>query len=46
VLALQADGRLDLEPLVSHVVAMEEAADAFRLLDEQPEEAVQVVLRF
>jgi threonine dehydrogenase-like Zn-dependent dehydrogenase len=46
VLALHGDGRLDLEPLVSHVVAMEEAADAFRLLDEQPEEAVQVVLRF
>jgi 2-desacetyl-2-hydroxyethyl bacteriochlorophyllide A dehydrogenase len=46
VLSLQAQGRIDLESLVSHVMPMEEAAAAFRLLDEQPDEAVQVVLRF
>ena len=29
-------GRLELEPLISHVVAAVDAADAFRLLDERP----------
>jgi threonine dehydrogenase-like Zn-dependent dehydrogenase len=46
VMRLAADGRLQLEPLVSHVVPAEEAPSAFRLLDERPEEAVQVVLDF
>jgi 2-desacetyl-2-hydroxyethyl bacteriochlorophyllide A dehydrogenase len=46
VMELQARGRLDLEALVSHVVPMEDAAEAFRLLDERPGEAMQVVLRF
>lgn len=40
------EGRLDLELLISHVVPVEEAADTHRLLDERPEEAAQVVLRF
>ena len=43
---LAAERRLQLEPLVSHVVDVEEAASAFRLLDERPEEALQVVLSF
>jgi 2-desacetyl-2-hydroxyethyl bacteriochlorophyllide A dehydrogenase len=46
VLELRAERRLQLEPLVSHVLPFEEAAEAFRLLDRRPEEAVQVVLRF
>jgi 2-desacetyl-2-hydroxyethyl bacteriochlorophyllide A dehydrogenase len=46
VMRLAAAGRLALEPLVTHVVAAEDAADAFRLLDERPEDAVQVVLEF
>jgi 2-desacetyl-2-hydroxyethyl bacteriochlorophyllide A dehydrogenase len=46
VIDLCARGRLELEPLVSHVVPVEQVADAFRLLDERPEEAVQVVLEF
>jgi 2-desacetyl-2-hydroxyethyl bacteriochlorophyllide A dehydrogenase len=46
VMQLAADGRLALEPLVTHVVPAEDAADAFRLLDEHPEDAVQVVLDF
>ena len=46
VVGLAAEGRLRLEPLVSHVLPAEQAADAFRLLDERPEEAVQVVLDF
>jgi threonine dehydrogenase-like Zn-dependent dehydrogenase len=46
VMQLAADGRLALESLVSHVVAAEDAAEAFRLLDERPADAVQVVLDF
>jgi threonine dehydrogenase-like Zn-dependent dehydrogenase len=43
---LAADGRLLLKPLVTHVLGFEEAGEAFRLLDEDPGEAVQVVLEF
>ena len=46
IVDLAADGRLELEALVSHVVPAAQAAEAFRLLDEQPGEAVQVVLDF
>jgi threonine dehydrogenase-like Zn-dependent dehydrogenase len=46
VVALAARGRLELEPLVTHVLPVERAPEAFRLLDERPEEAVQVVLDF
>jgi 2-desacetyl-2-hydroxyethyl bacteriochlorophyllide A dehydrogenase len=46
VMQLAADGRLALEPLVTHVVPAEDAADAFRLLDEAAEDVVQVVLEF
>jgi threonine dehydrogenase-like Zn-dependent dehydrogenase len=43
---LVAKGRLDLLPLVSHVLSVQDAAEAFRLLDEHKEQAVQVVLKF
>jgi threonine dehydrogenase-like Zn-dependent dehydrogenase len=43
---LQAEGILNLKPLITHVYPFEEAAEAFRLLDEQPAEALQVVLDF
>ena len=46
VVDLHIKGRLELEPLISHVVAAAHVADAFRLLDERPHEAVQVVLDF
>jgi threonine dehydrogenase-like Zn-dependent dehydrogenase len=46
VMGLQAEGRLDLGPLVSHVIAATDAAAAFRLLDERQDETVQVVLDF
>jgi 2-desacetyl-2-hydroxyethyl bacteriochlorophyllide A dehydrogenase len=46
VIDLCAQGRLELESLVTHVLPAEQAAEAFRLLDEHPEEAVQVVLAF
>jgi threonine dehydrogenase-like Zn-dependent dehydrogenase len=43
---LQVEGVLDLKPLISHVIPFVEAARAFRLLDETPEAALQVVLDF
>jgi threonine dehydrogenase-like Zn-dependent dehydrogenase len=46
VMELQAAGRIDLRPLISHVLPYERAAEAFRLLDEDPAGAVQVVLDF
>jgi threonine dehydrogenase-like Zn-dependent dehydrogenase len=46
VMGLAAEGRILLKPLVTHVLGFEEAGEAFRLLDEEPEEAVQVVLEF
>jgi 2-desacetyl-2-hydroxyethyl bacteriochlorophyllide A dehydrogenase len=44
VMALQADGTLNLRPLVSHVLPFAEAAAAFAMLDAAPESALQVVL--
>lgn len=46
VMRLQAEGRLDLKPLISHVIPAADAAAAFRLLDERQAETVQVVLDF
>ena len=46
VMDLLASGRLDPMPLVTHVVPVEDAAEAYRLLDETPEQALQVVLDF
>jgi 2-desacetyl-2-hydroxyethyl bacteriochlorophyllide A dehydrogenase len=45
-MALQAQGVLNLRPLISHVFPFSEAADAFALLDNTPEKALQVVLAF
>jgi len=43
---LQAEGVLRLRPLITHVVPWEEAAAAFRMLDQEPGAALQVVLDF
>ena len=43
---LAEQGRLRLTELISHTVPMAEAPEAFRLLDEHPEQALQVVLSF
>jgi 2-desacetyl-2-hydroxyethyl bacteriochlorophyllide A dehydrogenase len=37
-------GRLDVQSLISHRLRFDAAADGFRLLDEHPEQALQVVL--
>jgi 2-desacetyl-2-hydroxyethyl bacteriochlorophyllide A dehydrogenase len=38
--------QLQLEPLISHRLPFEDAAQAYRLVDEHPEETVQVVLTY
>jgi threonine dehydrogenase-like Zn-dependent dehydrogenase len=43
---LQADRVVDLESIISHVIPFEEAGEAFRILDQEPENALQVVLDF
>lgn len=43
--ALDLLPQLDLAPLVTHRFRLEEAADAYRLIDERPEQTVQVVFR-
>ena len=41
---LQADGQLNLRPLITQVLPFGEAAEAFRLCDLEPEKTIQVVL--
>ncbi len=41
---LQAEGLLDLRPLITQVYPFEQAAEAFRVLDEEPARTLQVVL--
>ena len=45
-MALHAGGSLNLRPLVTHVFSMEDADKAYKLLHQNPGEAVQVVLEF
>lgn len=46
VMQLVADGQVDVGALVSSVVPATDAASAYRMLDEDPEKALQVVLDF
>jgi 2-desacetyl-2-hydroxyethyl bacteriochlorophyllide A dehydrogenase len=43
---LQTDGTLNLEPVISHVFPFDQADKAFQLLDQTPEQTLQVVLKF
>src|SRR4051794_32691564 len=43
---LAVEGRLDVTSLISHTLPVTRAGEAFRMLDEQPQEALQVVLSF
>jgi 2-desacetyl-2-hydroxyethyl bacteriochlorophyllide A dehydrogenase len=45
-LQLAVDRQVDPVGLVTHVIPVEEAADAYRMLDHRPHEALQVVLKF
>jgi 2-desacetyl-2-hydroxyethyl bacteriochlorophyllide A dehydrogenase len=44
--ALQAAARLPVQKLVSHRFPIERAAEAYRLLDESPEDCLQVLLTY
>ena len=46
IMDLQAKGSLNLRPVITHVIPFREAAQAFQILDETPDEALQVVLDF
>ncbi len=46
VMGLAAEQKIGLKQLVTHRFGIEEAHEAFRLLDEDPAEAVQVVIEF
>ena len=43
---LVADGDVDVAALISHVIPIDQVGEAFALLDERPQEALQVVLDF
>jgi 2-desacetyl-2-hydroxyethyl bacteriochlorophyllide A dehydrogenase len=45
-LAVDLLPQLDLESLITHRFGFEQAADAYRLVDEHPEQTVQVVLTY
>src|ERR671919_1526715 len=45
-LDLLANGRLDVDPLVTHRVPFERAAEAYELIDRSPEETLRVVLTY
>jgi threonine dehydrogenase-like Zn-dependent dehydrogenase len=46
IMDLQAQGSLNLRPVITHVLPYKEAAQGFRILDETPDQALQVVLDF
>lgn len=46
VMDLQAQGKINLTLLISHTFDAHDAAEAFRLLDQSPEEVLQAVLKF
>jgi 2-desacetyl-2-hydroxyethyl bacteriochlorophyllide A dehydrogenase len=46
IMDLQAKGRLHLRPVITHVIPFEQAAQGFQILDETPDQALQVVLDF
>jgi threonine dehydrogenase-like Zn-dependent dehydrogenase len=43
---LAVEGRIDVLPLISHTMPISRADEAFKLLDENPHSALQVVLSF
>jgi 2-desacetyl-2-hydroxyethyl bacteriochlorophyllide A dehydrogenase len=45
-LKLIAEGRVKVKPLITHRFSFKDAADAYRLLDQHPQEALAVVLKW
>ena len=46
IMDLQARGSLNLRPVITHVIPFRQAAQGFQILDETPDQALQVVLDF
>jgi 2-desacetyl-2-hydroxyethyl bacteriochlorophyllide A dehydrogenase len=46
IMQLQAQGSLNLHPVITHVIPFTQAAEAFQILDETPDQVLQVVLDF
>ena len=46
IMDLQEKGYLNLRPVITHIIPFKQAAQGFQILDETPEEALQVVLDF
>lgn len=46
IMDLQTKGSLNLRPVITHVIPFRQAAQGFQILDETPEQALQVVLDF
>jgi 2-desacetyl-2-hydroxyethyl bacteriochlorophyllide A dehydrogenase len=46
IMELQAGGSLNLRQVITHVIPFKQAAQGFRILDETPDQALQIVLDF
>jgi 2-desacetyl-2-hydroxyethyl bacteriochlorophyllide A dehydrogenase len=46
IMDLQARGLLNLRPVITHVIPFKKAAQGFQILDETPEQVLQVILDF
>jgi 2-desacetyl-2-hydroxyethyl bacteriochlorophyllide A dehydrogenase len=46
IMDLQAQGSLNLRPVITHVIPFKQAAQGFQILDETPDQALQIVLDF
>ena len=46
IMDLQAKGSLNLRPVITHILPFKQAAQAFQILDETPDQALQIVLDF
>lgn len=46
IMDLQVQGSLNLYPVITHVIPFKQAAQAFQILDETPDQALQIVLDF
>ncbi|MEW5870064.1 MAG: zinc-binding dehydrogenase [Chloroflexota bacterium] len=46
IMDLQVQGLLNLRPVITHIIPFEDAAQAYEILDNTPEQALQVVLDF
>jgi 2-desacetyl-2-hydroxyethyl bacteriochlorophyllide A dehydrogenase len=46
IMDLQAKGSLNLRPVITHVISFKQAVQGFQVLDEAPDQVLQVVLDF